>query len=260
MDSSRGGPLSTLILMLPLIVVPALVVLRPTEQDSGFSSDDLAAADHDDDHFLSDADDFDSVFGEEIQIHEENDHKSQHDHDHSATHDLLDGPLSDPESGDPESSVSIDDNSNPPRSSRQASRDSSPQPQRRTDTDRTPDLSRLGVTKSMWFSPGDAGVTGFAAFVPAKSGRIRYRFAAMGASKEQVVQDVVRQIKNWQSSQTDSRDRRVHCCSRFAWNNSPNWPPGIFASGLRLQTTNEPDWRCSAGQCIDGTIPSTHPP
>ena len=79
--------MSTLILMLPLIVVPALVVLRPSERNSGVSSHDLAASDTNSDDFLSDTDDFDSVFGKEIQS------KSFHEDGHPEIDNLMASPL-----------------------------------------------------------------------------------------------------------------------------------------------------------------------
>ena len=203
MDSSRGGPLSTLILMLPLIVVPALVVLRPPARDSGVSSKDLAASDADSDHFLSDADDFESVFGEENQsesIHEYED-------DHPQIDDLLHSPLPDP--GQMDSKIRDANQTEPSTADR---RSIPPAPPRTMGSHRSFDLTRWGVTQTVWFTPGDAGATGLAVFVPAptKNGRIRYRFEAIGDSDEQVVQDVVRQINDWTSLQDTSRDGRVN--------------------------------------------------
>ncbi len=198
MDSSRGGPLSTLILMLPLIAVPALVVLRPPERDSGFSSDDLSAADGAD-QFLSDADDFDSVFGSEIHAHGTNPADSSHDH-HSASTDLLDAPLTNEAPGDTKRT----------RTTPVFSPDTPPIPPREPMEPQAPDLSRWGVTKTLWFSPGDTGAIGFAAFVPASNGRVRYRFSAIGESKDQVLRDVIRQIKEWKSLKESSRDDRAN--------------------------------------------------
>ena len=45
MDSSRSGLLSTLLMTLPLIVVPAIALLRPPGQTSGVSTAPLDAAD-----------------------------------------------------------------------------------------------------------------------------------------------------------------------------------------------------------------------
>lgn len=62
MDSSRSGLLSTLIMTVPLIVVPAIALLRPAIQSPGFSTSPLSASSDDDDDLLSEFefDDFDS--------------------------------------------------------------------------------------------------------------------------------------------------------------------------------------------------------
>ncbi len=51
MDSSRSGLLSTLIMTIPLIVVPALALLRPPAPDSGPSATRLDASSPDEDFF-----------------------------------------------------------------------------------------------------------------------------------------------------------------------------------------------------------------
>ena len=201
MDSSRGGALSTLILMLPLIVVPALVVLRPSDRNSGLSSYDLAASDTNSDDFLSDTDDFDSVFGEEIQS------KTFHQDGHTEIEDLLTSPLADLEQLD--SKIHDANQADPSPANRRNALPASPLKTRSHDSF---DLSRWGVTQTVWFTPGDVGTTGLAVFVPAprKNGRVRYRFEAIGTSDEQVVQDVVRQINDWTSLQNSSHDGRVN--------------------------------------------------
>ena len=203
MDSSRGGALSTLILMLPLVVVPALVVLRPSDRNSGVSSYDLAASDSDtnSNNFLSDTDDFDSVFGQEIQS------KSFHEDGHPEIDDLLASPLADLDQMD-----SRIHDANPVEPSPANRRNALPESPLKTRSHGSFDLSRWGVTQTVWFTPGDAGATGLAVFVPApmKNGRIRYRFEAIGASDEQVVHDVIRQINDWASLQNSPRDGRVN--------------------------------------------------
>lgn len=188
MDSSRGGPLSTLILMLPLIVVPALVVMRPSEQDSGFSSDDLAAGV--DDVFAPDSDSMGSMFGDNA------DRSSDDAPQPAGEFDLREMPFDDFDS--PEMSSQA-----PAASELHAEsaplHDSRPAPATGAGSRRTPDLSRWGVTHSIWFAPGNNDQIGFAAFVPHGNGQVRYRFAAIGTSDRQVIEDVVRQIQEWQS-------------------------------------------------------------
>lgn len=191
MDSSRGGPLSTLILMLPLIVVPALVVLRPSEQDSGFASDDLAAVEGDD--FFTEEDGFgsgsaNSDLGE-----------PSFERPRSAELELLDAPFPDfdDEPGSPvPNRDALTAGGRRPAAASPSAPGVAQDPNRR----RTPDLSRWGVTRSVWFTNGSTGEPEFAVFVPAKN-NVLYRFAASGASERRVVEDVVRQIEEWQSEQ-----------------------------------------------------------
>ena len=196
MDSSRGGPLSTLLLMLPLIVVPALMVLRPSEPDSGFAGGDVAAREEDD--FLSGDENFESMFNEGREA------PPAADSARTAETDLLDMGLGD---------FATSERSAPePRRTAQADRRenrSAPRPSSSPATRRTPDLSRWGVSGSVWFTPGDSGQVGFAAFVPTGNDSVRYRFAAIGQSDTEVVEDVIRQIKEWQTPDAASSRRRA---------------------------------------------------
>ena len=197
MDSTRNGPLSTLILMLPLIVVPALVVLRPAAPDGGLGNNDLTAADGD--QFPVDGDNFDSMFGESITP------ESSSDDDRPAEFELRDEPRSELQPVDP---TTIDHRRTPP--AKEAHSASPPIPRSPSDVQRSPDLSDWGVTKSVWFSPGVSGEVGFAAFVPTSDESVRYRFAAIGTSDQQVIQNVVHQIEDWQSTQKAASGRRAN--------------------------------------------------
>ena len=197
MDSKRSGMLSTLILMLPLIVVPALVVLRPAAPDSGFGDNDLTAADGDE--FPVEGDDFDSMFGELTTSEPSADDAG------TAEFELLDDRRSELQDVDP---TMPDRHGTPPVN--ESHLNSPPVPQPRSNVQRSRDLSGWGVTKSVWFTPGAPGAVGFAAFVPIKGKSVRYRFAAIGTSDEQVIQDVVRQIEKWRSAQAATSDRRAN--------------------------------------------------
>ena len=179
--------------MLPLIVVPVLVVLRPPERDSGFGNDDLSAADGD--RFPPDPDDFDAMFDAVIPA----------DHKHTSGIRLLDEPLSRLEELDSETAG---------RAGTRKTYVEQPErpavPESGLNSRRNPDLTHWGVTKSVWFVPGDSGTVGFAAFVPTQDGRVRYRFAAIGTADREVVQDVIRQIEIWQSAETVSADGRTY--------------------------------------------------
>ena len=197
MDSSRGGPLSTLILMLPVIIVPALVILRPPERDSGFGNHDLTAADSSE--FPNDTDDFDSMFDEVMEP------KSSPYNDQSAELTLLDEPLAAFEAVDPKTT-----NRHGSLRTNEIHPDSPQNPHPGPGTHRRPDLSRWGVTKSIWFRPGDSSTIGFAAFVSSTDQLVHYRFEAIGSSEQQVIRDVIHQIEEWQSTPAASSDPRAN--------------------------------------------------
>ncbi|MCH2203021.1 MAG: hypothetical protein MK102_13695 [Fuerstiella sp.] len=189
MDSSRGGPLSTLILMVPLIVVPVLVLLRPPEHDTGFGNTDLGAAESLD--FSGSPDDFEAMFGDSMDLRSRIEQPAEVE--------LLDAPRTD--LGEVQPMVNIPDLTRRTHEAHLNSPSTS-------DARRLPNLSHLGVTRAVWFTPGDSGSVGLAAFVPTQNRTVRYRFAAIGSTDRQVVADVVHQIEEWQSTQTDPSDGR----------------------------------------------------
>ncbi|MCH2210431.1 MAG: hypothetical protein MK110_03960 [Fuerstiella sp.] len=195
MDSSRGGPLSTLILMMPLIVVPALVLLRPPEKDTGFGNTDLGAAENHE--FSGDPDDFESMFGDSTGL------SSRHEQPAEFEVELLDASRSDV--GEVESTMEIPGLT---RSTHNNPADSPATSEVRSATRGLLNLSHLGVTRTVWFTPGEPGSVGFAAFVPTRNQSVQYRFASIGSSDRQVVADVVHQIEEWHSTHPDIPDRR----------------------------------------------------
>lgn len=198
MDSSRSGPLSTLILMLPLIVVPALVVLRPPDRSVGVSGSDLTAA-ADSDEFAGEAGDFDTMFTDVVSPEGSLARNRSTDP----------GFLISPRSGSAEGGSNMIRQDDPTWSS-DVPADPSTAPQSRPGSRTSPDLSHWGVTRSVWFAPGAAGRVGFAAFVPARDDSVQYRFAAIGDSDRQVIRDVVLQIERWQSAEAAGSNLRAN--------------------------------------------------
>ena len=214
MDSSRGGPFANLLLILPLVIVPALAMLRPAERNSGLLNDDVAAAG---DGFPSDTDDFDAMFEDAFddpppgtRADETETHRHRRSGDETAE-------MSDDETlfekidrlpdRNDRSDRRVSEHHDPHHDSqhgRPAGRDDAGRDEKTADIRRLPrpNLSRYGATDSVWFRPGDEhGSIGFAAFVPGLSGDVRYRFSAIGTSQDAVVKDVIRQIQNWQRQQ-----------------------------------------------------------
>ena len=196
MDSSNGGPLSNLILVLPLIVVPALAILRPAERDSGLVNSDVSA---EDDDFLSDPDDFDSIFGPQDGSKDETDSAVE----------LRDEPHSTPSDFgfeiDDEALLKSDDDhkrhrDNTDHEHAEGMHDNRPESPGSGPILKSPNLTRFGVTKSVWFRPGGKRI-GLAVFLPGLSNDVRYRFSAIGESEDQVLQNVIHQIRKWQDNQ-----------------------------------------------------------
>lgn len=189
MESSRGGPLTTFIMMLPLIVVPAIAMLKPADLKEGWVSRLLSASDSPaaeesaaDSPELGDApDDFD--FGDEVSGFASGE-----------TDDLLREVVGD--------SLTTDlSATGEPARGHTADSDFAPQSPA-VDASVAPlmeQLQRLGATKTLWFTPGNQMV-GFVSFFRADRGMVSYRFEAIANSQAAAVQDVMRQVQAWQGS------------------------------------------------------------
>ena len=216
MDSSRSGLLSTLLMTLPLIVVPAVALLRPPGQ-AGVSTAPLDA---------SEDDEFDSMFGD-------------FDADPSAAFkkEQQDTPAADRDAKPPSPSVEdeffndMDLTGNDRRESfapRSApSRTKPPDPfidagpdhveppmkpresvhQHESETEDHAEkadakqiveqLNSMGALKTHWFAAGDKKPVGLAVFFRGDSERTRIRFEAVGVSRNECAEDVLQQVTLW---------------------------------------------------------------
>lgn len=201
MDSPKGGPLTTFIMMLPLIVVPTIAMFKPADS-SGLVSSLLSAASGDraaesqpepagdDDVFAAADEEFEALFGE----------SSAPPADQFGTEDssaLLQEAVGNP-SNEPFSS----DFEPPPQSPAQLAPPAVSQGQ---NTDAATQqllnqLSQAGAARTLWFSPGES-TYGFAAFFTVGPGIVSYRFEAIAGSRAAAVQDVLRQFQTWQKAQ-----------------------------------------------------------
>ena len=182
MDSSRSGPLSNFILILPLIVVPTIAMLRPPDRDRGLVSDDLSAADEfsDFDGDTSKLDDYAKLFDDPLPENAPAFENRSADRDAATARD-----------GIPAAAGDRATTSRFPRS-----------PDR---PQLLENLSGLGVTQILWFTPGRSKRIGFAAFVPTQPGTVRYRFEAISDSESAAILDVHRQIQAWQRTRSHSQ-------------------------------------------------------
>jgi hypothetical protein len=216
MDSTRSGLLSTLLMTLPLIVVPALALLRPPNAPSSVSTQNLAA----DTESPSDADelgfpddftstpaktqptpnnddlDIDSIFG--TQEPSANSNPKSNPKSNPSNPKNSSEPAPEKSSADPFQT----DTPPPP------SQDEKTQPIPKSDPPpptTTPDstqrllqqLNALGCIRTHWFDAGDNSPVGFAAFFRGETELTVYRFEATGQSRGQCVQDVLQQVTDW---------------------------------------------------------------
>lgn len=211
MDSSRNSLLSTLLMTLPLIVVPAIALLRPPG-NAGMASVPLAAA-PEEDSFLSSFEDLDlqgadpsaadsatKKSGSDVDwFFEESESESSGQTNRSA--DSQRKPM-DSQSPFREGDSDEDEKSAP---------DDEPEPQE-SETPATEDaqfsaeamveqLNALGAIRTIWFDAGARSPVGFAAFFRGSNDETRIRFEAVGQTREECARNVLNQVTRWQAVQ-----------------------------------------------------------
>lgn len=186
MESSRSGPLTTFIMMLPLIVVPTVAMLKPANLKEGWASQLLSASDHsattDTEHdapeFGPDMEEFDD-FGMFVD-------ESETTTDQVSEQDALFRELFD----DPLTTHSVEPSATRPTA-----------PPVTSNTDIAPlmaQLEKMGATRTLWFTPGNQMV-GFVAFFEPDRGKTSYRFESIALSQSAAAQDVIQQVRAWES-------------------------------------------------------------
>lgn len=228
MDSSRSGLLSTLIMTVPLIVVPAIALLRPPVPHPGISTGDLEASADDD--FFSGFDGIDaSGFGDPTSPRK----MPADSDDGSDFSEIFDNPdvgivnegnsqlpvtpeFSEPQTTPP-AAHSVDPFAPEPKSvqlpgpavpstdhSSGSHVPDAPRPivpEANQELTLMTELTTMGVTRTLWFSPS-ATTVGFVAFLADESiagtaASIQYRFEAIGTSRSDALQQVRDQILRW---------------------------------------------------------------
>ena len=222
MDSSRSGLLSTLLMTLPLIVVPAVALLRPPGQ-VGVTTVDLAASEFEADDTLFDGfpeleSDSDGAIRKEPAGHI--DPRLKGDHALSPEDDIF----QELNSPDAESQEDVPLRTSPPNGATKdpflpdVSPPSTPPvkhpgpkaevPQIESDPDPKPDaaqiveqLNAMGALKTIWFEAGDRTPVGLAVFFRGQEEQTRFRFEAVGDSREACARDVLEQVTRWQQQE-----------------------------------------------------------
>jgi len=222
MDSSRSGLLSTLLMTLPLIVVPAVALLRPPGQ-AGISTAPLDASE--DDEFDSMFDEFDGfdadpsgAFKKEQAESGDADRGSGRDSKLTSTvEDDIFNEI-DPRDADtresftPRSAASRTSQSDPfmdaapsnagttakPRKSETPSDFASDTNPEKPDSKQIVEqLNSMGALKTIWFAAGDKKPVGLAVFFRGETDLTRIRFESVGLNRNECAEDVLEQVQRW---------------------------------------------------------------
>lgn len=223
MDSSRSGLLSTLLMTLPLIVVPAVALLRPPGQ-TGVSTASLDAAEVDDvDSMFDDFDGFDADPSKAFKQGQENSPAASHKNnvDSGQSPSDIDEFFGDAdlsgndrrESFAPRSAPARTAPSDPFMDAGPGSAESQVKPQEsakrpESDTEEHTEkadakaiveqLNAMGALKTHWFTASDKKPVGLAVFFRGDTEKTRIRFEAVGLSRDECAEDVLQQVTRWQ--------------------------------------------------------------
>ena len=222
MDSSRSGLLSTLLMTLPLIIVPAMALLRPPNPSGSVSSQNLAADDSPD----SSASPESALSADELGFPDdfsgkpaaEDPSDSSDDVDINAIFgDQAEKPSaasSEPEPVSDPFQTSDSAPAKPPAQKIQPRGPAAPAPQSRPSETTPPataspdpdhssaqrlvqQLNALGSIRTFWFDAGDRTPVGFAAFFRGQTELTVYRFEAVGQTRAECAKNVLDQVTAW---------------------------------------------------------------
>jgi hypothetical protein len=214
MDSSRSGLLSTLLMTLPLIVVPAIALLRPPGPAGGVSTAPLDAAESSDD-FLDDLNDLELAPKDRMKTRDqsapgkssefdglfEESPKAVDNNKPDASRIGQNKEKSRKESDGSFSPFDLEDSKSPPLNQ------PNPVPgDSRDDVQKIVDrLNLKGAVRTLWFQAGPKSPVGFAAFFRGETELMRIRFEAVGQTPEECARNVLDQVTQWQAEQAVRR-------------------------------------------------------
>lgn len=198
MESSRNSLISTLLMTLPLIVVPAIALLRPPTQSMGVSTSRLDANESDKDEFM---DEFEI---QELDLEAIGKSTEKPSQDLSTEFGGLFEEVETKEAPERVRPPNRSDSFDP-----FAARDDSPPndetvsvPESSTSTEQIVEqLNIQGALRTMWFEAGQKSPVGFAAFFRGQTELMRIRFEAVGQSREECARNVLDQVNRWQAAQ-----------------------------------------------------------
>ena len=200
MDSSRSGLLSTLLMTLPLIVVPAIALLRPAGGQVGVAQTAAQGSESPEDLLeLEPFDPLETPPADAPKFPAETPTESPAPATKNSIDDLLPNQkrstaveTATPESGDPfqQPSANDSDAESPGGQPENLGEDAATEGCLRQ-------LNAMGAIRTFWFVPGTAETHGFAAFFRGETELVRYRFEATGTTRSACAEDVVQQVKQW---------------------------------------------------------------
>lgn len=225
MDSSRSGLLSTIIMTVPLIVVPAIALLRPASTNPGLSTNALQAS-AEDDFFIEEF----GEFGVDDFGNQQSNPQIPISRTGSEDYSDLFTEETQPASSPPIDHISPGRSGKHPPSSHmedpfalnqstlanQASNESlnthsgsavSPLPESASQLEASllQQLTTIGAQRTLWFSPGQHGQSGFVAFFPLPQTTTQYRFEAIADTRVEAIRNVLQQVYLWQAQQEAGR-------------------------------------------------------
>ncbi|MFO0978066.1 MAG: hypothetical protein U0996_16790 [Planctomycetaceae bacterium] len=252
MDSSRSGLLSTLLMTLPLIVVPAIALLRPPGPIGGVSGTPADASEEDENFGIpgfeelagsgsksapkkskrarEESNDFSEIFPDEEA---DTTAESSDEEATSSSDDIGDAPLfdeprkelkpsrtdtkgasrkgsmekrkapADDAEGSDFKEVSADDRGKSADSNDVEGTDGG-ETQEAAATPKSQQiikqLNAMGAIRTLWFHAGETTPVGLAVFFRGDTELMRYRFEAVGSSRDECAKNVLDQVLAWQKA------------------------------------------------------------
>ena len=227
MDSSRSGLLSTLLMTLPLIIVPSIALLRPAGGPAGVAQTVAQGAQTPDDSPDDFFDGLDTSLDDAPEFRPDGSADAARTHQDADFEKLLPGSLApgktaeshvgskavpgEPDSIDPFSQLEGDQEWRPETGTEGSTPEQPAEPLIPPDTDATDknirQLEALGAIRTFWFVPGTTEEYGFAAFFRGETELVRYRFEATGKNRAACVDDVLQQVTQWRSQSARTGQR-----------------------------------------------------
>jgi hypothetical protein len=210
MESSRSSLLSTLLMTLPLIVVPAIALLRPPGQSAGISTSALDADENPADSFMDEFEDLgrpSSNSGKQTKTRDsvsddaEFDGLFEEDSDVDSRPQTPRGRKSQPHSGSVEHPDPFNPFDEPLNEPARETPEVHEEPETHSAEKIVEQLNMQGALRTMWFEAGAKSPVGLAVFFRGQTDLVRIRFEAVGQTREDCAKSVLNQVTEWKAEQ-----------------------------------------------------------